>query len=168
MKPEISSFKKSADDFIVAFNAIPPQGLTYKPHGDDYTVGGLIVHVLDIMKKYSSVLDSIEDPSKKEPVRSDHHISKQEEKWIQEGINEEERTVFIKEVESLQKSLIERMETLSEEQYKTKTPVIYENATDAFPTSPADLLGWLRDHYIEHIVQIEKLVKDWKNRTVAS
>ncbi|MEN9328698.1 MAG: hypothetical protein RI947_1506 [Candidatus Parcubacteria bacterium] len=162
MNSDILSFQKSADDFVGAFRAIPAQALAYKPQGDDYTVGGLIVHVLDVMKKYGSVLDSIVNSSKKEPVRSDHSISKQEEQWIKEGIGEEERVTFLKEVESLQKSLMERLGDLSEEQYGTKTPVIYENADEPYPTSPADLLGWLKDHYIEHVVQIEKIVKEWK------
>jgi hypothetical protein len=151
MTSDILSFKKSATDFIAAFTAIPSPALSYKPPGDDYTVGGLIVHVLDVMKKYGKVLDSIVDPSKKDPLRSEHHISKQEEQWIREGINEEE-------INSLQNNLVKKLETLSEEQYGTKIPVIYENSQDAYPTSPADLLGWLKDHYNEHTVHIKKLV----------
>lgn len=162
MNSDILSFQKCADDFVVAFRAIPAQALSYKPEGDDYTVGGLIVHVLDVMKKYGRVLDMIEDLSKKEPVRSDHSISKQEEQWIKEGIGEEERVTFLKEADLLQKSLTERLEKLSEEQYRAKTSVIYENSDDAYPTSPADLLGWMKDHYIEHVVQIEKIVKEWR------
>lgn len=158
MNSDILTFQKSADDFVGAFRAIPTQALSYKPPGDDYTVGGLIVHVLDVMKKYGHVLDMICDPSKKVPVRSEHSISKQEEQWIKEGIGEVERTVFLKEVQSLQKRLMERIEALSEEDYRAKTPVIYENSDEAYPTSPADLLVWMKDHYIEHVVQIEKII----------
>lgn len=47
--------------------------------------------------------------------------------------------------------------------YEAKVSVIYADNKKPYPTSPADIVKWLQDNYQEHIVQIEQLVKLWKN-----
>ena len=43
-----------------------------------------------------------------------------------------------------------------------KTRLSYGDAVDAFPTSPDDVIGWLRDHYREHVPHAEELLADWR------
>jgi len=39
---------------------------------------------------------------------------------------------------------------------------VYGAGQEAFPTSPEDIIGWLRDHYREHVQQSADLVAAWK------
>jgi hypothetical protein len=39
--------------------------------------------------------------------------------------------------------------------------VIYGEGQDPYPTSAEDVLGWLRDHYREHVEQSAELVSLW-------
>ena len=33
---------------------------------------------------------------------------------------------------------------------------------DPYPTSPDDVLGWLREHYREHVEQCPQLIASWR------
>jgi hypothetical protein len=50
---------------------------------------------------------------------------------------------------------------LREEDWARKGPVIYGEGQDPYPTSAEDILGWLRDHYREHVTQSAELVSAW-------
>ena len=56
---------------------------------------------------------------------------------------------------------------LPESDWARKAPVVYGGGQEPFPTSPDDILGWLRDHYREHIDQSAALVEEWKTATGA-
>src|SRR2546430_1057451 len=47
--------------------------------------------------------------------------------------------------------------SLPEEDWERKGPVYYGTSEDALPTSPADISGWLQDHYREHVPQVAEL-----------
>jgi hypothetical protein len=46
--------------------------------------------------------------------------------------------------------------------WSRKADVIYGAGQDPYPTSPDDILGWLRDHYREHVEQSGELIGDWE------
>jgi hypothetical protein len=37
---------------------------------------------------------------------------------------------------------------------------------EPLPTSPADVVGWLRDHYYEHVPQIRELFLEWRAHSI--
>jgi hypothetical protein len=51
---------------------------------------------------------------------------------------------------------------LSAADWQLKTPVVYGEGQDPYPTSPDDVIGWLRDHYREHVQQCPELVASWR------
>jgi hypothetical protein len=51
---------------------------------------------------------------------------------------------------------------LPETDWSRKAPVIYGAGQDPYPTSPEDIIEWLRDHYREHVQQSADLTGDWK------
>jgi len=42
-----------------------------------------------------------------------------------------------------------------------KASVIYGEGQDPYPTSPEDVIGWLREHYREHVEQSADLIEEW-------
>ena len=42
-------------------------------------------------------------------------------------------------------------------------PVVYGPGQAPYPTSADDLIGWLRDHYREHVEQSADLIEEWRN-----
>jgi hypothetical protein len=51
---------------------------------------------------------------------------------------------------------------LPDAEWTRQCPVIYRPGEDPFPTSPEDILGWLRDHYREHVTQSADLIQEWQ------
>ena len=56
---------------------------------------------------------------------------------------------------------------LPESDWARKAPVVYGAGQDPYPTSPEDILDWLRDHYREHVEQSADLIQDWRTATAA-
>jgi len=46
--------------------------------------------------------------------------------------------------------------------WSRKALVVYGAGQDPYPTSPEDVIGWLADHYREHVQQCPELVTDWR------
>jgi hypothetical protein len=61
----------------------------------------------------------------------------------------------------LHAAVVTAVTRLPESDWLRKAPVIYGEGQDAYPTSPEDIIGWLRDHYREHVGQSADLVEDW-------
>ena len=51
--------------------------------------------------------------------------------------------------------------------WEEKIPIFYGDAVDAYPTSPDDVIGWLRDHYQEHVPHTGELLAEWRASRVA-
>src|SRR5256885_736157 len=47
-------------DFEESLRRAPDAALRYKPAGEDYALGGLVVHVSDVMRRYALVLDALQ------------------------------------------------------------------------------------------------------------
>ena len=53
----LAEFDRARDAFVESYQPVPDDALTYVPAGEDYTLGGLAVHVSDALYHYSHVLD---------------------------------------------------------------------------------------------------------------
>jgi len=51
---------------------------------------------------------------------------------------------------------------MPEADWPRKAAVIYGEGQDLYPTSPEDIIEWLRDHYREHVEQSAELIEDWR------
>jgi hypothetical protein len=45
--------------------------------------------------------------------------------------------------------------------FRRRAPVTYSGSSEPYPTSCADVIGWVQDHYTEHTQQIAELVSAW-------
>jgi hypothetical protein len=64
--------------------------------------------------------------------------------------------------DALHNQMRSKIETLGNIDWARQGPVRYETGSEPYLTSPADLLGWLTDHYIEHVPQIADLIDEWR------
>jgi hypothetical protein len=53
------------------------------------------------------------------------------------------------------------IERLAAADWERQTPVIYRPGEDPYATSPEDIVGWLTDHYREHVTQCADLIAEW-------
>lgn len=159
---DIGEFNQAKDKFVQAFTGIPLQALTFRPMTDDYSIGGLIVHVIDVIDGYVSVLHQVLDFNGS-PVYSKKNTSESYKKSMRDGISLLEKEMFLKRLNEVHSQFCQSINKLDPSIYSKKVDVYYDKADKPYPTSPSDLLKWLKDHYLEHTVpQIEKLLRQWQ------
>jgi hypothetical protein len=160
---EMATFDETRDGFLDAYATVPDDALSYLPPGDEYALGALPIHVCDSMDRYLAVLDRVtranygpldlgQDAAMTAMSRQQH------ERMLQARPSAAERTGLVAAVRDTHERLRRRLDPLSDEEYRRSAPVIYDAGGQPYPTSAELIVGWLTDHYREHIQQIEELL----------
>jgi hypothetical protein len=162
----LADFEAARGEWEEAFARVPDGGLGYLKPGDDYALGGLQVHVNWVLVHYRRVLDGIveggfrdlgpQDPPGDEP---------RARAGARRGLSAGERRESLEEMARLHDAVNATIQRLPESDWTRKAPVVYGEGQDPYPTCPEDILGWLRDHYREHVQQSAELVEEWRTAT---
>ncbi|MDQ6918040.1 MAG: hypothetical protein M3Z98_01650 [Candidatus Dormibacteraeota bacterium] len=159
----LSRFDSARDAFLTAFKAAPDGSLTYLRNGDIYAIGGLIVHCNQVLRHYRRVLEGLDQSGGSEFRASDPPAEVAEaDRRALAGLASAERSSELAELDSLHQAVKQAAQRVPAAGWEEKTPVVYGGAADAYPTSPDDVIGWLRDHYEEHVPHAEELLAEWR------
>jgi hypothetical protein len=146
-----------------AFGQVPDEALTYLKRGDDYALGGLQVHVNWVLVHYRRVLDGLIDggfaplPPLDPPGENDEFNRR-----AKAGLTSEGRREALADMASVHRAVLDAVKELPARDWSRKALVVYGAGQDPYPTSPEDVIGWLADHYREHVQQCPELVTDWR------
>ncbi len=159
----IADFEAARKEWETAFAQVPDEALAYLKPGDDYALGGLQVHVNWVLVHYRRVLDGLIDRGFTElppldPPGENDEFNRQ----AKAGLTSEGRREALADMASVHRALLDDAKDLPEDNWSRKTPVLYGAGQDPYPTSPEDVIGWLADHYREHVQQCPELVADWR------
>ena len=159
----LADFDTARAAWEAVFDQVPDAALGYLRPGDDYAIGGLQVHINWILVHYRRVLDALIAGhfSALEPLTTAAEWKSVAQK-AKLGIEPAERQPALREMAGLHASVADAVRGLAAENWGRKTPVRYTPGVEPFSTSPDDLLGWLRDHYREHVEQCPALIAEWK------
>ena len=145
-----------------AFARVPDRALTYLKPGDDYSLGGLQVHVNWVLAHYRRVLEGIvrarferigpQDPPGAEAKALDA---------ARRGLAPAERRRSLDDMALLHAAVCAAVRAMPAADYTRKAPVVYSQGEDPYPTCAEDIVGWLREHYREHVAQSADLVAEW-------
>lgn len=151
----LADFDHARDDFEDAFGSVPEEALSYKPEGDDYSIGYLLTHIMGSMRDYSNAVIKIHEAAYGE-VRLDSYGPQPPDNATID------RNAALTEMEVAHDTLAGKLRELAYEDFTRKAPVYYPGATNPYPTSAADIIGWVTDHYREHIPHVEGLLAEWE------
>ena len=146
----LADFEEARLEWEGAFARVPDAALTYLKPGDDYALGGLLVHVNWVLERYLRVLDG-------EVVLHDPALSRE----AHDGLTTARRASSLAEMSRLHDAVRLAVLGLSDSQWRRVTPVVYGPGQEPYPTTPEDVIGWLRDHYREHVEQCADLIHEW-------
>jgi hypothetical protein len=159
----LADFELARGEWQAAFARVPDDALGFLKPGDDYALGGLQIHVNWVLTHYRRVLDGIvagkfgplgpQDP----PGEGTAAVEK-----AKAGLVAGQRSRAVDEMGRLHAAVVTAATRLPEGDWLRKAPVIYGEGQDPYPTSPEDIIGWLRDHYREHVEQSAELIGDWQ------
>jgi hypothetical protein len=159
----LADFDHSRAEFLDAMQACPDEALSYLKTGDIYAIGGFFPHANWVLKHYARVLDRL--ASGEAGFRTDDPEGELEEanRRALAGLQPGEREAQLVELEGLHQQVLAIGESIPAETWESKVDVYYGGAADAYPTSPDDVLGWLREHYREHVPQSSDLLAEWRS-----
>jgi hypothetical protein len=157
-------FDTAREAFEEALRRAPDAALRYKPAGEDYALGGLVVHVTDVLRRYARVIDGLREHQFGAFVTPDHVTPAEDGARIAEGFGGEARGPVVEEMRAAHTALLDAVLLSGEADFTRKAAVTYGSG-DPFPTSPSDVMGWVADHYREHTQQIGDLVTAWAEAT---
>jgi hypothetical protein len=159
----LADFQAARSEWETAFGRVPDEALAYLKPGDDYALGGLQVHVNWVLVRYNRVLEAVirggfgpvPPPESAAEVEDVHRRAGA-------GLTGPQRTAEVALMDELHSKVIAAVGTLPAGDWDRKAPVVYGDGQDPYPTSPEDLVGWLRDHYREHVQQSADLIAEWE------
>ena len=157
-------FERAREAFEESLRRAPDAALRYKPQGEDYALGGLVVHVTDVLRRYAQVIDALRLHGFGAHTAPAHVTPEEDESRIREGFPGEARGPVVEEMRAAHTALVDAVRLAGEADFTRQAAVIYGSG-DPYPTSPADVVGWVDDHYREHAQQIEELVSAWADAT---
>ncbi|MFN0070763.1 MAG: DinB family protein [Chloroflexota bacterium] len=160
----LSALEQARAAFVQAYEDVPDAALRYLPEGDDYALGGLIVHVANAMEQYAQVIQHMkaadfgqlkaaegsgETPEMLEALRLGFHGPERARHWAR--------------LDNVHEALVTEVQSLHQEDFLRTAPIIFGAATEATPTTASMIMGWMIDHYHDHIGQVRDMRAAWKS-----
>jgi hypothetical protein len=161
----LAAFAQARAGFQNAYQPVPDDALRYVPPSEDYTLGGLVVHVTDTIAHYTRVLDGMVGAGYTQVRVVDPEDERARiDALIRDGYSGAERAQVFSDMGAAHDALAAKVRAMPAADYTRKTPVLYgADAAEPYDTHAADILGWLIDHYREHIAQATELLATWKS-----
>jgi ketosteroid isomerase-like protein len=158
----LSAFAVARDEYLETMRRVPSHAAEYLKPGDDYSLGGIAVHVNYVLEHYTNVLNALigggfvecrpEDPA---------GLEERAKARAKESLQADEVAAELATTEELHRHLSKVIQGV-EADLDRKAPVWYPGGAEAYPTSAADVLGWVTDHYREHVPQVRALMAEWE------
>jgi len=162
-EPALADFDAARKEWEAAFVQVPDGALVYLKPGDDYALGGLQVHVNWVLLHYRRVLDGIVaggfKPLGPQDSPGEGDAAGQRAK---EGLAKGDRAKSLADMARLHAAVTAACTKVSAADWARKAEVVYGEGQDPYPTSPEDIVEWLRDHYREHVTQSADLIDAWE------
>jgi len=150
--------------FVGAYDGVPGEAFSYLKPGDDYALGGLVTHVVTVLEHYRLVLSAVVDAGFGEVrPRDPPGFWERAGAACREGLRPDQAPGAFADLDRRHEQFVATALSLPEEDWERKGPVYYGTSEDALPTSPADISGWLQDHYREHVPQVAELYEEWRS-----
>jgi hypothetical protein len=159
----LKDFEASRVAFVDAYAEVPDEALAFCKPGEDYALGGLVTHAVAVLEHYQFVLSAVLDAGFEE-VRPEDPPSFWEDQTLRAhaGLQPAERGAAFAELDRRHQEFVAAVSSLPENDWDRKAPVWFGSSAEPLPTSPADIWGWLNDHYLEHIAQVGELQTEWE------
>ena len=159
----LERFDEGREAFREAVAGAPSESLGYLQPGDDYALGGLLFHANAVLVHYRTVLDAILAAAFAEVTPADPPgLFEVANAKAKAGLDTAERARELAVLDDLHSEVAKRARGVDAADWDRKAPVHYEEGADVYPTSPKDVLGWLTDHYFEHVPHVHQLLDSWR------
>jgi hypothetical protein len=163
------AFDSARDAFLVAFEQAPDASLAYVPAGDEYAIGTLLPHLVGSMRGYLDVFARIQRTGfGPVDLSTDSERATSEQRHHAELValrpTGAERQRLLGELRATHQQVCDKLSALDVPTFTRQAPVVYSLGATPYPTSYRDIMGWLIDHYHEHVTQLGDLLMRWRGQ----
>jgi hypothetical protein len=165
----LAAFDQAGAAYLAAFAQAPDEALRFVPPGDEYALGALPIHLRDSMHHYMRVLDLLlasdfapldlsagPDAATEAEAEARRHAA-----LVAQRPTGADRAGILADLERAHQQVGTRAAALDEATFARQAPVVYSAGAASYPTSCRDIMGWLTDHYREHIDQTQAMLAQW-------
>jgi len=158
----LADLERARGEFETAMAGVPDAALGHLKAGDDYSLSGLVPHCEYVFRHYSAVLDGMAAGAQFRAVDPDE-LDEWHQKSSREGFTAADRKQSMAALGAWHLATVQRLRRVPD--WEATVPVMYGADTDEpYPTSAADVNGWLTDHYREHVPHVSELLADWRGQ----
>jgi hypothetical protein len=165
MKDEALAKMDAAHAAIVdAFAAMPDGALAWLKPGDDYAIGGIVIHLLSSLDGYIGTLAAMgaaEYRDTEGPAEDDAVVDAQLA-HARRGLAPAERAATFAEMKTKHLSLADLARRAADTQFDALVGITYPGDDVPYPTSVALVVQWMTEHYAEHVPHAQALFAEWK------
>lgn len=149
---------------VDAFAAMPDAALAWLKHGDDYAIGGIVIHLIGSLDGYIGTLAAMEAAGYQdtEGPGEDESVVESQLAHARRGLAADERAGVFAEMKAKHRSLSDLARSASEAQFGSLAGVTYPGDDTPYPTSVALVVQWMTEHYTEHVPHAQQLFAEWK------
>jgi hypothetical protein len=149
---------------VDAFAAMPDDALAWLKPGDDYAIGGIVIHLIGSLDGYIRTLAAIDAAGYRDALGpgEDEAVVDAQLARARRGLAPAERAAAFAEMKAKHLSLSDLARKASEAQFGTLLGVTYPGDEAPYPTSVAFVVQWMTEHYAEHVPHALALFAEWK------
>lgn len=166
----MAAFDDAYQAFLAAFAQAPDDVLPYVPPGDEYALGVLPMHLLDPIHRYLAVLDNmqregfaaLDRSAGPEGTARTEAEARRHAFLVAQRPTGADRAPMLAELAKAHQAVHAKMDALDGATFARQAPVVYAAGSEPYPTSARDIMGWLTDHYREHVDQTGAILAQWR------
>jgi len=165
MKDDALAKMDAAHAAIVdAFAAMPDGALAWLKPGDDYAIGGIVIHLLSSLDGYIATLAAMgsADYRDTEGPAEDDAVVDAQLAHARRGLAPAERAAAFAEMKTKHLSLADLARRAADSQFDALVGITYPGDDVPYPTSVALVVQWMTEHYTEHVAHAQALFAEWK------
>ena len=149
---------------VAAFDPMPDGALAWLRPGDDYAIGGIVIHLIGSLDGYIGTLAALEAAGYRDTAGpgEDDAIVDAQLAHARRGLAPSERTTIFAEMKSKHASLSDLARRASDAQFDALVGIIYPGDEAPYPTSVALVVQWMTEHYSEHAPHARALFAEWQ------
>ena len=160
----VAALRRARNGIDEAFAPMPDAALAWLKPGDDYAIGGIIIHLIQSLDGYIATLEALHAAGYRdtEGPAEDESVVEAGLAHARRGLAPSERRATFDELATKEAALGRLASRASDDEFSRLVGVSYPGDEVPYPTSVALVLQWMTEHFDEHVPHARQLFADWQ------
>jgi len=160
----LAKMDEAHEAIVTAFAPMPDSALAWLKPGDDYAIGGIVIHLISSLDGYIGTLAALRAAGYRDTAGpgEDDAIVDAQLAHARRGLTPAERATTFADMKSKHASLSDLARRASDAQFDALVGVTYPGDEAPYPTSVALVVQWMTEHYAEHVPHAQALFAEWQ------